>query len=204
MSYTVGKLRVPAFHRAGGYRCSIGLKEGHFKCCAVFHQLEAMLGTCKCSNEWCSSALHFWQNVWRMLQQLPLDSIVFMFILVDLTLGGIPKSGTYCSACFDLSKFRKSAPICGNWSIKTNQTKGSGFWYPAQCHGHYHFLQYGFDNNRKDDRWQGHKKYTYATLATLGFQCTLSFRVFVWCQISKWYSIGPLAFNWYKYVNLGF
>ncbi len=28
-----------------------------------------------------------------------------------MTLDGIPKSGTFCSACFDLSKFRKSAPM---------------------------------------------------------------------------------------------
>ncbi len=31
-----------------------------------------------------------------------------------LPLGGIPKSGTFCLACFDLSKFRKSAPVFQN------------------------------------------------------------------------------------------
>ncbi len=45
--------------------------------------------------------------------------------LGTFTLGGIPKTGTFCLACFDLSKFRKSAPMFRKYAElgQSKQTK---------------------------------------------------------------------------------
>ncbi len=89
-------VRVPSIHQ---------LSPGQGITTFVFHQI--------------SFLVCLWRQIWKRclvtLYEPKIENIFQTSVRVwCCTLGGIPKSRTFCLACFDLSKFRKSAPMFRN------------------------------------------------------------------------------------------